>query len=265
MPQQRYTAFWLGYRPSGPGAGPLLGAAPSYIDTVILAFGNLFPGNTTCTEFLQKSNSADAIRKGIADIRRDAPDTKILMSLIGTPRVVGWNTGITDPAQFGSWCADLAEKWDLDGFDIDNEDQDTFPGQHFVNTVIGMREAMPHKILTLDTYLFGRDQNVIQELAQHLDYINTMAYFFDFKAMTQLVEQYATVIPPDKISIGVKSAKVGPVSQGTSLEDTAELSKWSPPSGTKCGMTLWNLSADIESVTGKPDGSWTKTIHECLP
>ncbi|GLH77005.1 hypothetical protein SSBR45G_19130 [Bradyrhizobium sp. SSBR45G] len=266
MAQQSYTAFWLGYIPSGPGHGPLLADTPSYVDVLILAFSNLFPGNTTCQAFLQKSNTGDSIRDGIAALRKTAPNMKILLSLIGTPQPpVGWNTGITDPDQFGSWCAYLSDQWNLDGFDIDNEDLDSFPGQQFVDTVTGMRKAMPNAILTLDTYLFDRDKDVIKQLASTLTSINTMAYFLDFTSMTALVEQYATVISPDKISIGVKSDKVGPITQGTSLEETKQLCRWNPSAGAKRGMMLWNLSSDIESITGKPDGSWTRAIHDNLP
>jgi hypothetical protein len=265
--KQTFTAFWLGYVPSG-GAneGPLLSATPNYIDVLILAFSNLFPNNTTCNGFLQKSNSEDKIRDGIAAVRKQAPNTKILLSLIGTPQPpVGWNTGITDPQAFGQWCAYQADQWGLDGFDIDNEDLDSNPGQQFIDTVKGMRAAMPDKILTLDTYLFDRDKDVIKALAGDLTSINTMAYFLDFDSMKSLVEQYATVIAPDKISIGVKSDKVGPITQGTSVEETAELSRWNPSAGAKRGMMLWNLSSDITAVTGKPDGTWTKTIHDNLP
>lgn len=268
MAREQFTAFWLGYVPSGtgPGLGPPLGNAPTYVDNVVLAFSNLYPGNTTCNGFLQKSNSADAIRAGIRQIRATSPNTKILMSIIGTPNPsVGWNTGITDPAQFGAWLAKFAHDWDLDGFDIDNEDLDTFPGQQFIDTVKGMRAAMPDKILTLDTYLFDRDQAVIKALADDLDWINTMAYFLDYDDMISLVEQYASVISPAKISIGVKSDKVGPITQGTSVADTAKLSRWEPANGSKHGMMLWNLSQDIEAVTGQPDGTWTRTIHENMP
>lgn len=265
MASQTFTAFWLGYTPSGPGAGPPLSATPPYIDVLVLAFGNLFPENTTCQGFLQKSHSEDDLRAGIAAIRKSSPNTKILLSLIGTPLpAVGWNTGITDPAAFGAWCANLAHSWDLDGFDIDNEDIDSNPGQQFCDTVIGMRKAMPDKILTLDTYIFDRDKDVIKQLAPYLDSINTMAYFYDLASMKALVNQYATVIDPGKISIGVKSDKVG-AGQGTSVEDTRQLSQWEPDDGSKKGMMLWNVSSDIESVTGQPDGTWTRTIHENLP
>ncbi|WP_407521131.1 hypothetical protein [Methylobacterium oryzisoli] len=267
MADQSFTAFWLGYAPSGPGAGPLLGAAPPYVDTVTLAFANLFPGNVTCQNFLFKANSEDAIRAGIAALRRSSPNLKILLSLIGTPDPigVGWNTGITDPDAFAGWCAYLAHGWGLDGFDIDNEDLDSNPGQPFVDTVTAMRKAMPNAVLTLDTYLFARDQAVIRQLAPVLTGINTMAYFLDFDAMTALVEQYASVIEPAKIAIGVKADKVGPITQGTSVADTARLSAWNPSGGPKRGMMLWNLSQDIESVTGEPDGTWTRTIHDTLP
>ena len=245
---------------------PPLGDTPAYVDTVVLAFSNLFPGNTTCNGFLQKSNSADTIKAGIAQLRQNNPSIKILLSIIGTPNPpVGWNDGITDPAQFGSWLAYVAEDWGFDGFDIDNEDLSTFPGQSFIDTVKGMRKAMPDKIITLDTYLFTRDKDVIKALADDLTYINTMAYFLDFADMTALVEQYATVIEPGKIAIGVKADKVGPITQGTSVEDTAKLSGWEPSGGSKYGMMLWNLSGDIKVVTGKPDGTWAKTIHENLP
>lgn len=265
MTTQSITAFWLGYVPSGEGAGPLLQATPPCVDVLILAFGNLFPGNTTCLQFLQTSHSRDQIRAGLAALRRSSPDLKILLSLIGTPNPpVGWNTGITDPAAFGAWCAQLAREWDLDGFDIDNEDLDTFPGDAFVATVKGMRAAMPDAVLTLDTYLFERDRAVIAALSTTLTAINTMAYFYDFDAMTRLVEQYATVIDPGRIAVGVKAGKVG-LDQGTSVADTAKLCRWNPGSGPKRGMMLWNLSQDIQSVTGQPDGTWIRTIHENLP
>lgn len=266
MATQTYTAFWLGYVPSGPGAGPLLSATPPYVDRLVLAFGNLFPGNCTCQSFLTKANSEDAIRAGIAAIRRSSPDTKVMLSLIGTPNpAVGWNTGITDPVAFGSWCANLAMEWGLDGFDIDNEDLDSFPGEQFVATVKGMRQAMPNAILTLDTYQFTRDQAVIKALAADLTGINTMAYFLEFDDMTALVEQYATVIEPAKIAIGVKADTVGPITQGTAIADVAKLCRWEPSAGAKGGMMLWNLSSDLEAVTGLPDGTYTTTIHEELP
>lgn len=266
MATESCTAFWLGYVPSGPGAGPPLSATPPSVGRVVLAFGNLFPGNTTCQSFLTKSNSEDAIRAGIAALRTSSPGTRILLSLIGTPNpAVGWNTGITDPAIFGSWCANLAMDWGLDGFDIDNEDLDSFPGDQFVATVKGMRAAMPDKILTLDTYMFERDQAVIRQLAGVLSGINTMAYFLEFDQMTALVEQYAGVIDPAKIAIGVKADKVGPITQGTAIDDVARLCRWQPSAGTKGGMMLWNLSSDLEHVTGLPDGTYTRTIRENLP
>jgi hypothetical protein len=267
MAQQQFTAFWLGYAPSGgPNNGPLLENVPPYVDVLALAFANLFPGNTTCQQFLLTSNSEDKIRSGIAKLRVSAPHMKILLSLQGTPNPpIGWNNGITDPAQFGAWCANLAQKWGLDGFDVDNEDLDSFPEQPFVDAVMGMRAAMPNAILTMDTYLFDRDQAVIKQLAPHLTGINTMAYFLDTQSMKDLVEQYATVIEPGKISIGVKSDKVGPITQGTSVEETAALCQWNPSTGAKKGMMLWNVSQDIESITGQPDGTWTRTIHENMP
>lgn len=265
MAGQTFTAFWLGYVPSGPGQGPVLADVPPSVDRLVLAFANLFPGNCTCQAFLQKSTTRDAIQAGIASLRQSAPQMKILLSLIGTPSPpVGWNTGITDPARFGAWCAELADDWDLDGFDIDNEDLDSFPGPAFCDAVIGMREAMPDKLLTLDTYLFDRDQAVIRQLAPVLSGIHTMAYFRDFTAMTALVEQYATVIEPGRIAVGVKSDRVGPITQGTSLADTARLCRWNPSVGPKAGMMLWNLSADLQRITGQPDGAWTRTITECL-
>ena len=268
MAKEKFTAFWLGYVPSGTeeGVGPLLGATPGCVDTVTLAFSNLYPGNTTCNSFLQKANSEDAIRAGIAQIRKQSPNTKILMSIIGTPNpAVGWNTGITDPVLFGAWLESFADSWGLDGFDIDNEDLDSFPGPQFIATVKAMRQAMPDKIITLDTYQFGRDQAVIKALADDLSYINTIAYFLGFDEMVALVEQYATVIPPGKISIGVKSDLVGPITQGTSLADTKRLSAWEPSGGPKYGMTLWNLSSDIKAVTGQANGAWTAAIAETLP
>ncbi len=266
MSKQNFTAFWLGYVPCGPGAGPALPATPSYVDTLVLAFSNLHPGNTTCQSFLFKANSEDSIRAGIAAVRAASPQTKILLSLIGTPSPpVGWNDGITDPSAFGAWCANLAQQWGLDGFDIDNEDLDSFPGQHFVDTVKGMRAAMPNAILTLDTYLFDRDSEVIKALAGTLDWINMMAYFLDFDEMTSLFDQYATVFDPTRINIGVKANKVGPITQGTSLADTKKLAAWNPSGGTKHGIMMWNLSQDIESITGEPDGSWASAIHANLP
>ncbi len=264
MATENYTAFWLGYVPSGPGHGPRIGDVPTYIDTLILAFANLYPGNTTCQSFLFKSNSEDSIRAGMAELKEKSPDTKILLSIQGTPSPnVGWNEGITDPDAFGAWCASLAAEWHLDGFDVDNEDP-TFPGEKFVAAVKGMRAAMPDLTLTMDSYLFERDQPIIKELADDLDVLNTDAYFLDFDEMTSLVEQYATVIDPSKISIGVKAGKVG-IDQGTSLETTKKLCTWEPSGGSKQGIMLWNVSNDLESYTGQPDGSWTRLIHECLP
>ncbi|MBP0617429.1 glycosyl hydrolase family 18 protein [Jiella mangrovi] len=266
MAKEQFTAFWLGYRPSGPGKAPPLQATPDYIDVLVLAFSNIFPGNTTCEGFLQKSHTADELHAGIASLRQSNPNTKILLSIQGTPQPpVGWNTGITDPQAFGGWLGYIIDTWNLDGFDVDNEDLDSFPGQQFVDAVIGMRKAMPQAIITLDTYKFDRDKEVIKELAPYLTSINTIAYFLDYDDMTSLVEQYATVIDHAKISIGVKSAEVGPISQGTSVDDTAKLCTFEPSQGSKLGMTLWDLSEDITSVTGKPDGTWTRTIHEHLP
>jgi hypothetical protein len=204
------------------------------------------------------------IRAGIAQIRARLPNTKILLSLIGTPTPsVGWNDGINDPAAFGSFCAWMQQQWDLDGFDIDNEDLDTFPGDQFVATVKGMRAAMPTALLSMDTYIFDRDSAVIKELAGTLDWINTMAYFLDYDSMVSLVEQYTTVIPPSQICIGVKADLQQ--NQGTPVDEVKRLCAYEPKAGPKRGMMLWNLSSDITSVTHQPDGTWTKTILQNLP
>ena len=265
--QQSITAFWLGYVPSGgKDEGPPLGDTSPVVNTVSLAFSNLFPGNVTCNGFLQKSNSEDDIRAGIAAIKANSPGTKVILSVIGTPNPeVGWNNGITDPTAFGQWLAYFTGDWGLDGIDIDNEDLNSNPGQPFVDTVRAMRAAMPDQMITLDTYIFERDKDVIAELRDDLTGINTMAYFLDLASMKELVESYATVIDPGKIWIGVKADKVGPISQGTSLADTKALAAWNPSAGPKAGMMLWNLSSDIRAVTGEPDGAWLRGIHDNLP
>lgn len=260
---QTLTTFWEGYTPTGPGLAPSLAATPACVDVLAVAFTNLFPGNVVCREYMQKAHSEDQIRADIASLRASAPDMKILMSLIGTPDpAVGWNTGITDPTAFARYLSTWLSSWGLDGFDIDNEDLDTWPGDPFVAAVKEMRQVMPDAILTLDTYLFDRDKTVIPQLADDLTGINTMAYFDDLETMQALVEQYAGIIDPGKISIGVKSAPLA--DQGTSLADTIALTKWNPSGGAKRGMMLWNQTLDIKGVTGQPDGTWTRAIADNL-
>ncbi len=261
---QLLTTFWEGYTQTGPGKAPSLAATPHCVDIMTVAFTNLYPGNVVCRSYMQKAHSEDQIRADIASLRQSAPHMKILMSLIGTPDPpVGWNTGITDPTAFARNLNSWLTGWGLDGFDIDNEDLDTWPGDPFVAAVKEMRQVMPDAILTMDTYIFDRDKTVIGQLADDLTAINTMAYFDGLGAMKSLVNQYAGIIDPGKISIGVKSAPLA--KQGTSLDDTIALTKWEPPSGAKRGMMLWNQTLDIEAVTGKPDGTWTRAIADNLP
>jgi hypothetical protein len=257
-PRPVVEAYWQGYVDSARfgGGGVDLDQVASVmpVDVVKIAFYNLFPANgvTTCFGF-GKSHGWGYTAAGIEALHQAG--IRVLASLIGTPDPpVGWND-IADPAAFaGNVKALLVDELGCDGIDIDNEDP-AAPDDVFMEVVTELRKALGPKgsgkaLLTAVTYVPGRDLPWLKAVGGALDWVSTMAYWLDPDGQRSLFQQYAAVLGPANVLVGVGCPGATPPGQETSPQTVAAIAGWESTVGPGAagGMMLWALSSGAPSL-----------------
>ena len=259
MPEQ-FIAYWGGYFNSD----MTLDKTPDCVDTVILAFGGPDKGKLT-VEFLLSKYSEEQVRLWIKGCQERG--IKVLLSVIDNPDN-HWNQIDID-----SFCKDTYEKvivgWGLDGIDIDAESAmpDSVYAQCFITLATSMRKYLTdERILTYTCYTgtAGPDGEILTKIRNHLDFINLMAYFDDFNEMEELFKDYAIVMPPLLIAVGVKAGDKQVDPSSTDIEEVSKLTCWNPVNTAKYGIMLWTINRDIKQFTGQKDLLWTNTIKQYL-
>jgi chitinase len=252
-------AYWLGYQAGGPG----LDATPEQVGVVALAFAETTPGpngDTITLDFLTRRHSAADIRAGAKVLQ--ARGVKVVMSINGNPdwpgHPGGW--GNLNPEVFAANVkAIVIDEWGLDGIDLDDDDGSVTPGQNFVDVISMLRKAIgPDALLTLPVYLGPKRDAFLARAKADISFVSTMAYWHDFDDQVELFNQYADLVGPEKVAIGV--ADVGSSRKKTPVPAVPRLAAWNPNGARKAGMMLWNLNEPPPDETAE----WCAAIGDHL-
>jgi len=247
---QSVIIYWAGYLKSN----ITLDMIPCGTDIVILAFSNTI--NSLCDpHFLCSIYNSETIKQWVKNIR--SKGVKVLMSLIDRPEE-HWN--IVNMDTFCKSTLELVNEWELDGVDIDGEsdmsDEDCVT--YFSKLVKNLRNVLPDKIITYTCYtgISSPDGPILKNIKNDIDWIQTMDYFDAFEDIKTLFNDYATIIPENKIAIGVKADV-----SFTTLDIVKKCSNWN---SNKKGIMLWTINRDCAYYTSELVFTWFYTIHENL-
>jgi len=268
MAQYRFTNYWIGQEPTGPGRSPTLNQMPSYVDVAPLAFVTIDQNYNLDFSFLTQQNSAATIQGWIKQIR--AQGTKVLLSIISD--AFG---KIPNPTSFAAQVKAAVTAWGVDGVDIDFEPPG--PSNNVLTVLSAIRSALGSQaLMTAPVYSAWLGMlSFLTKFAAPLNYLTTMDYtpYPGFATTTSWFNQYAGAIGgPQKLAIGISC--MGPPQPAsnnfTPLADVKSLCAWQPAGGVKkLGAMLYTFSYDIQtrpgSGTGYPNGTWTSTINQYLP
>jgi len=270
MGQYRFTNYWIGQEPTGPGQSPTLNQMPSYVNVAPLAFVSINPSYQLDFTFLTQQNSAATIQSWTRQVR--AQGTKVLLSI--NSDAFGQ---IPNASAFAQQVQSAVKTWGVDGVDIDFEPP--YASDTVLNVVGAIRSALgSNALMTAPIYSAWLSSSMLAFLtkfAAPLDYLTTMDYtpYPGFATTTSWYNTYAKAIgTPQKLAIGISC--MGPPQPAsnnfTPLADVKRLCQWQPPGGVnKLGAMLYTFSYDIQTRPGSgtdyPNGTWTSTINQSLP
>jgi hypothetical protein len=256
---QAFLAYWLGYITGD----VTLEQTPDGVGIVALAFAVTGPsasGDSITLDFLEKDHSEAEIRAGAAALQQRG--VKVVMSINGNPNWPGHPGGWTnlDAQQFAANVkAIVVDDWGLDGVDLDNEASEV-PDQNFVDVIAALRSALgPEALVTLPVYEGTWRDGYLADAKDNISFVSTMAYWNDFQGQVDLFNQYAGLVGPEKVAIGVANA-ANP-GQNTPWEAVGQCAAWDPPGASKAGMMLWNLNSPTLAETQQ----WCAEIVSNLP
>jgi hypothetical protein len=260
MATEAFMAYWLGYQTGGPP----LEHTPASVGIVALAFAVTTPspdGDSLTLDFLTKRHSAAEIRAGAKALQ--ARGVKVVMSVSGNPKWPGHPTGWANlnPKVFAANAKKIVvDDWGLDGIDLDNEEFSLTPGQDFVDVIAELRKAFgPNALVTIPVFNGLPRDAYLSKAAPNLSFVSTMAYWNDFDDQVALFEQYAALVGPEKVAIGVANA-ANP-GQDTPFAAVPKLAAWDPAGSKKAGMMLWCLNSPPPDETAQ----WCAAIANNLP
>ena len=100
------------------------------------------------------------------------------------------------------------------------------------------------------------DSYVLGQCKDDINYVNTMAYDNDLSGMQTLYNWYGNALgDKSRVFIGVKAG----FDQNTQLSVVKQVAAWLKSVNTP-HMMLWNLTSDIQGITGEPNGTFFNTI-----
>lgn len=236
---ERISVYWLGYandvdNPRG------LTDIPAEVSIINLAFAVTCPsseGDSITMDFLTSQHSRDEIVAGIRYLH--ARGQKVCMSINGNPNWPdhpgGWVN--LNPVEFARNVKRIAiDEWSCDGIDLDNEANET-PDDHFCQVIRELRTALgPDAIISLPVYLGLSRDKYLANVVPEISYVATMAYWNDYQSQIDLLLEYASVLTPEKVYIGVANA-ANP-GQCTDLAIVPQLAQYQP----KGGLMLWTAN-----------------------
>ena len=257
-----FNGFWAGFENPETGA-PTLDKTPDYVDVVTLAFSGPGANNSYNTNYLCKWYSASTIQGWVRKLQ--ARGQKVLLSVYDN-KENHWHD--IDIPLFVKNAVPVIREWGVDGIDIDGESGNA-TSDDMIQLVKCFRDALgskgsPGAMITYDTFAFSKwDKEILSSTKDDVDWFNLMAYFRLYDSMIQLFNNYASIVPSNLLTIGVKPGRGGH-DQATRLPEVEKLSAYQPDSGHKRGMMLYNLSIDTPHFTDHPTFTWTQAIHQNL-
>ena len=247
------NGYWGGYFDS-----PItLNKTPEFFNVITLAFIGPDTDSSVTTDFLCSRYSKEVIKRWINELK-EKNNVKILVSIIDNP-TYHWNT--VDLDIFTNNLMDILNEWNLDGIDIDGESgmPDECFIEKFTDLTYLIRNKMTNDKLLSYTCYTENDCNVLENIKEKIDWVNTMAYFDDFESMKYLYDLYEKIVK-NKICIGVKAGSKDDIS-ATEISEVEQLCKFNK---NKKGIMLWTINRDTQSFTGYKDYTWANTIHYSL-
>lgn len=253
--KQLFTCYWGGYFKNDSKYPQTLDMIPEFIDIVILAFVGPLKNSTVETTFLCSIYSEDTIKVWIKKCQNKG--IKVYLSILDTPEN-HWDT-INIP-EFVISLKKLITDWNIDGIDIDAE-SGMSPYNYidsFINLINEINKQISYLPLTYTCYMGTNspDGKILQAVKNKLDYIQLMAYFYDYDNMILLYNDYKKIMG-DNIIIGVKAGNP----DVTSLDEVKKLCTWNR---NKKGIMLWTFNRDTPQYTNKKLLSWVHTINDNL-
>lgn len=267
MSNEVFINYWIGQEPNPPS--PTLDQMPAYVDIAPLAFVGIDSSYNLDFGFLTQNFSAPQIQGWIKTIR--ANGTKVLLSINDQ------QLGSIPAANQSTFVANVASNvsdWGVDGIDFDYEPP--MGSKTLVPLIQAIRAALPSgSILTAPIYdAWLPYPTQLAQLASAVDFVTTMDYspYPGYSYTINLCAQYAKIIGGwSKLVIGMSCMELS-TNKFTPLADVKQLSAYEPSATvSKGGGMLYTFSYDVTtrnngtSGTGYPDGTWTETIHRCLP
>ena len=180
--KNKFVAYWGGYLFS---PTQTLNNCPHYIDTVILAFIGPNENSDVETKFISKIFKREQIINWILELK--SRGKKILLSILDTPHK-HWDT--VDFKIFGKSLKKVMIDWHVDGFDIDSESGEKSVNyvSSFVKLINCVRNVIGKKKTLSYTCYEGKggyDNLIFDKVKNKLDYIQLMAYYYNFDEMKQ--------------------------------------------------------------------------------
>ncbi len=247
------TTYWAGYLKNANMR--TLDMTPNYIDVVILAFIGPRNDSSIDTSFLCSIYSEEQIKKWINICHKK--NIKVYFSILDSPDIT-W-----DKVDLKTFAINLKQKmieWKVDGIDIDAESSMPDKGyiENFINLATYIKKEINHYPLTYTCYtgIDGPDGSILNSIKDKIEYVQLMAYFYNYKQMIDLYNDYSMVMK-DKIVIGVKAGK----EDKTPLEEVIKLCIWNLK---KKGIMLWTINRDTPYYTGCKSLTWAETIRDNL-
>jgi hypothetical protein len=260
MKTETFINYWNGEEPIPPS--PKLDAMPAYVDVTPLAFVNI-KDNQLNFDYLCQVSKKNTIIDWTKTVRKNG--TKVLFSIMFNPF-----REVSDVKSFVENVVSDTIEWGVDGVDIDYEPPDLKDMDKLLKVTENLRDALQkalkkNVLITAPIYsVWTGDEysDFLTKFASKLDFVTTMDYtpYPGLDKTKQLFNYYARKVgTAEKVAIGV-SCMSPDAENFTPLDDVKKICKWEP----KKGMMLYNFSYDVKKRTHYPDGTFTKTINDCL-
>lgn len=264
----QFVAYWGGYFKAPTRT---LDKIPSYINVVYLAFVGCDKNSGAPIDFLCSIYDEDVIKSWVKELK--SRGQKVMVSLLDRPEC-HWD--VINLKKYAKNVKILVDEWDLDGVDIDVESG--MSSDHYVKSFVGLIKELKNvlnngyddKLISYTCYegTQGFDGQILPQVKEDIDWLNTMAYFDNFDGMIELFNDYSTIIDSSKINIGVKAGHDGE-DQSTPLAEVIKLCKWQPNEAQgieniKGGMMLWTTNRDGPDFTKMKEWTYCDTINHNL-